>query len=190
MTDLTIEHIALTAAAIATAMPIFETEIKKRLFQWLPKYEKWIKRIWWWTFALAAFLAWWYGIQIVNRDDKKARKSEIENNQAKTAALKADSEVIKILEEQVDCQKMSDIKTDNRHSADSAYYTRQNDKLVNIINGLIYTSKRTLDTSTKTISEVKKIKTSPPIEPYLDLDNTNDPQEFYFLIIEMILLFL
>lgn|GEM_PF-5142392 len=47
-----------------------------------------------------------------------------------------------------------------------------NGTIRDIIDRTLYTSNRTLDTTTKTIAEVKKIKT-PPVEPYLDL--TSDP---------------
>ena len=72
------------------------------------------------------------------------------------------------LKNQLECQQSSDQKADSRHTNDSTYYTNQNNELLKIIYGLQKTSKKVFDTASKTIQEVKKIKT-PIIEPYFDL---------------------
>lgn len=100
----------------------------------------------------------------------QAIQAQKNQNTAQQKIIEAQSETNEALAKQGEIHTQDELKSDNGHKNDSTYYTSQNNELRNIINKLLYTSNRTLDTTTKTIAEVKKIKI-PPVEPYIDLTN-------------------
>lgn len=113
----------------------------------------------------------------INARDKRieAQKSDFAINQnmkAQEALIESQKKTNEALENQMNCQQISDKKTDDRHSNDSAYYTEQNNKLTNIIYGLIKTSNKMLDTTSRTLTEVKadRKKIEEPIVDLLPLN--------------------